>query len=107
MPRELRKIVFTVEDLHRAMLDFAGRNGVPIQRGALEKLRFDPGGEPALALSQRTQGSVLSTSMAFRLAEVMAALILFCRARAIPLPRNAQRRLERHEEGAAFVIEMG
>lgn len=106
MPRELRKIVFTAEDLHRAMLDFIGRSGTPIQRGALERLRFDPAAEPALALTQRPVGGVLSTNMAFRLAEVMAALILYCRNRAIPLPRHARRRLERHDEGAAFVIEM-
>ncbi len=104
MPREIRKIVFSADELHQAMVDFASRGGAPLPRGELESLTFDPAAEPALVITQRQRQSALPNRLAFRLAEVVAGLILHCRDKGVPLPRNCRRALAPHPEGIAFDI---
>lgn len=103
MPTEERLIIFNPAEVLEAMKDFAHRKNRPMPRGKLESMTFIPDGEPALVMDIAQAGSPIAQRIAFRLAEVAAALILYCKARTIPLPRHSKSLVE-HKGSPAFKI---
>lgn len=103
MPTEERLIIFNPAEVLDAMKDFAHRKDRPMPRGKLDTMEFKPGGEPALVLDIASPGSPIAQRIAFRHAEVAAALIIYCKARAIPLPRNSKTLVD-HNGLPAFKI---
>lgn len=103
MPTEERLIIFSPAEVLDAMKEFTHRKGRPMPRGKLDGITFVPGGEPALVLNISATGSPIAQKIAFRHAEVAAALIMFCKERSIPLPKTSKSLVDR--EGApAFRI---
>lgn len=105
MPREIRNIYFTAQELHRAMGEFIARSQAPLPTGTLDSLTFEPGKDPALVIRRHELGSDLPRQLTFREAEVAAALILFCRNHKTPLPKECRKRLIKQDNGAALIIE--
>lgn len=107
MPRETRTIVFSDHELHRAMIGFAARQKMPMPQGPLDGFAFDPEIDPALTLSVRpTAGAPVRQQVAFRKAEVAAALILLCRDMRIPLPKEGRKQLVCRDGCPAFTIDL-
>ena len=104
MPTEERLIAFTPAEVLEAMKEFAHRKNRPMPRGKLDGLTFVPGGEPALVLDISVTGSPIAQKIAFRHAEVAAALIMFCKDRAIPLPKASKSLVDREGVPAFRII---
>lgn len=100
MAREERTIMFYPAEVHQALAGFAQRHNRVMPPGELEALEFDPRREPALKLKLRS--ATQPNSMEFRRAEVAAALILYCRDKRIPLPKNCHKQLVRHDGNPAI-----
>jgi hypothetical protein len=103
MPTEERLIIFTPAEVLEAMKEFLQRKDRPMPRGKLDNLSFAPGEEPALVLDISVTGSPIAQRIAFRHAEVAAALIVYCKERSIPLPK-ASKSLVNHDGAPAFRI---
>lgn len=103
MPTEERLIIFSPAEVLEAMKEFAKNKDRPMPRGKLEGLQFVAKGEPALVLDISQAGSPISQKIAFRHAEVAAALIMYCKERSIPLPKHSKALVER-DGGPAFLI---
>lgn len=103
MPREQRRIIFTLAELHHAMRILSAKTNKPLPDGTCEAVNFDPSKEPALSMTFRSlsQGPV---NIAFQKAEVGAALILYCREQQIPLPKSASKGIERDGAALALVV---
>lgn len=106
MPRELRTIIFDHTEVTQAMRAFATRQKTPMPPGIIDTLAFDETAEPALLLSVKPAGTPVAQKIAFRKAEVAAALILYCRERHIPLPKDCRKDLVKREGQPAFLIEL-
>lgn len=106
MPREVRTITFSQLEVYQAMAEFAARNGRAMPPGTLDRLAFNPQQEPALVMAVRTPGSPIIQKVAFRQAEVAAALILYCRGNRIPLPKNSRRKLESADDGVTLILHL-
>lgn len=104
MPTEERLIIFNPAEVLDAMRDFASRKDRPMPRGKLEGLTFAPHAEPALVLDISQPGSPISQKIAFRHAEVAAALIVFCKERSIPLPKSSKTLVEHHGAPAFKIV---
>lgn len=103
MPTEERLIIFNPPEVMEAMKDFMHRKNRPMPRGKLEGITFTPDEEQALVLDISAPGSQIPQKIAFRHAEVAAALIMYCKERTIPLPKDSKTLVAR--EGApAFRI---
>ncbi len=104
MPREDRTIIFSPREVHEALEGFAQRQNMPMPQGTLDAVSFEAGAEPALTVSIKPLGRPVAQRIAFRKAEVAAALILYCRAQKVPLPKNCRKELIAHDGVPAFHI---
>lgn len=106
MPKEIRTIIFYGREVLQAMAAFASRNKAPMPQGTLDGLNFNPSGEPALTLIIKPMGTPVAQRLAFRKAEVAAALILYCRDKHIPLPKDCCKDLVSRDGYPAIHLEM-
>ncbi len=103
LPREIRYIIFTDEEVDRAVADLLTR----VDR------QFDPRHVRATAISHAPDGTLVcivslhSDSPYQRLevsaADLMSAILLYCRERNIPLPVRADKHLEITSRGFTLV----
>lgn len=99
MPKEVRYILFSPDEVHAALLCHVGERawGVaepPSTRGLYAELHATPsGGVAARLLRPRHQATAEETH---RLGEsdLLAAVLAFCRAAHVPLPMAGQKALE-------------
>ena len=103
MPKENRRIVFSPAEVHRALLEYSSKHNRPIADGKVDSLLFDPAEDPALVLMiHRLDGQIEHHS--FRLAELGAAIITFCRNHKVPLPHKGKKSLIKVEETVAITL---
>ncbi len=103
MPKENRRIVFTPAEVHRALLEYTAQHNRPIGDGTVESFLFDPVENPALILMiHRADGQIENHS--FRLAELGAAIITFCRSHKVPLPHKGKKSLIKVEDSVAITV---
>ncbi len=103
MPKENRRIVFTPGEVHRALLEYTAKHNRPIADGDVDSLLFDPSEDPALVLMlHRKDGQIEHHS--FRLAELGAAIITFCRSHKVPLPHKGKKSLIKVEDSVGIAL---
>ena len=104
MPRQVRCIVFSREEVLAALVEHRRRRQRPLPPGSLERIVTGSGEAGTFAqlriCSDADQETIL---VAFDNAEIQEALIGFCRSRHIPLARRAEKRISPQGSGIALI----
>ncbi len=95
MPTELRRLLFTRDELAEALADYARATGRAWPAGKIRSVRPDAPFDGSLVLRLR-DGAAGGSHRTVKLEPewVAAALIRFCAERGVVLPRRAQKSLE-------------
>lgn len=101
MPKELRKLVFTRDELQAAAVAFCYREGMKLPKGMLQSIAFED--EHAVlnfsVISEKGPSRIRLTRD-----QVAAAIIRYCRSLRIPIPRLAQKIVNPDGDGIALLI---
>jgi len=105
MATEIRTIIFTRDEVLRAVTDLRRRKGAPLPPGAVFKFSLHSNPTIQLGLAIAVDGEERLESVEFYGDELGAALVMFCIANKIPLPaRNATKRLRVFGDSLGLVI---
>lgn len=94
--KELRCLVFTDQEVVKAVLDRRRRMREPLPNGTVGKVTYrpgQPGGNGVETLIQVTGDEGDDRTMTLHEAEVAAALVAYCMGRKIPLPVESDKML--------------
>ncbi|MBC8267488.1 MAG: hypothetical protein H8E36_01940 [Rhodospirillaceae bacterium] len=94
MPKELRKLVFDDAELRAAAYDYCLRNSVNIPQAPVDEILVSDNDASVLVLRFSSGDSNDPKEVPLSRDQVGAALIKFCSANKIPLPRVAQKILK-------------
>ena len=102
MPSEVRQLLFKSREIIVAITEYFHRRGLNLPIGTASRVTIVEGQPVQASLDIVTdQGETVAVN-----AEMLAAsLILYCINRKIPLPADADKRLQRiHEDSVALVV---
>ena len=94
MPKELRKLVFDDTELKSAVYDYCLRNNVQIPKSGMEKIVANDEDERFLVIQFYSEDENSPKEVALSRDQAGAALIKFCSANDVPLPRTGQKLLK-------------
>ena len=104
MPRQVRCIVFSREEVVSALVEHRRRHGAPLPPGSLERIVTGSGEAGTFAQLRICSDADRETILiAFDNAEIQEALIGFCRSRHIPLARRAEKRVSPQGSSIALI----
>lgn len=103
MPKETRRILFSSVEVYQALLHYTANHNKPVRDGMVVSMHFDPAEDPSLVLMVQTQGGEVE-NFSYKLAELGAAIITFCKRQRIPLPHKGKKSLIRVEDSVAIAI---
>lgn len=104
---ERRVVVFPRADFLDAMRRFAERSGKVLPDSPPDHIQFDPSQDVTLAISFPAARGGVATRFAFSRDDVGQALITHCRDHKVPLPKTANKLVEKYKDGAALSMQMG
>ncbi len=106
MPEELRKILFSKEEVQAAVIDYCLRSKIRLPDNNIEDLevRADPEAMVVLKYGATVPGD--DTEVEPSRDQVAAALIRYRSGIKVPLPRSAQKVLQPADDGIFLVIDM-
>jgi hypothetical protein len=107
MPTELRKIVFSNSELIDAIEGFARHTKKSMPAGKVVGCRVDGKDRITIALSVHHPAEGSKHTVTFDHASIAAALIRFCMEKKIPMPRTAEKSVERSGDGVALTLKIG
>ena len=104
MPREMRQIMFRAPEIMTAITEYHRRRGIALPQGTAIDCKVTD--EPALSVTLSIEGDGGTMSEISVNPEVLAAsLILYCINRKIPLPAEADKRLQKvGDDGVALIV---
>lgn len=105
MPTELRKVIFSRDEVQAALVNHLLHSGKTMPKSAID--RVEVGNGPATATIFFNPGDP-TEAQAWPLSqeEVAAALIRYCGRYAIPLPRAAKKRLQPEDGSLALLFSL-
>lgn len=104
MPRELRKIVFSAEEVQAAAVGHCLHAKIPLPQANITQIDIAEDPLATVVLHFSPSNPAEPTEVALTREEVAAALIRRCVEQHIPLPRQAQKLLHTEEDGIALMI---
>ena len=106
MPAELRKSLFSKDELQAAVVDYCLRAKIRLPEKNIEDLevRADPEAMVVLKYAATVPGD--DTEVELSRDQVAAALIRYCSTIKVPLPRSAQKVLQPTDDGISLMINM-
>lgn len=106
MPMELRKLVFSREELISAAYGYCLHVGKPMPEAVVTEvlIRADP--ELVLTLRFDVNDPQARRAVDLNRGEIAAALIRYCRRISVPLPRNAKKIVQPAEDGLMMLINL-
>lgn len=106
MPKEIHYFLFTREEVFDALVRFQATRAEKLPHDAVAtiKLREDKAGVSAMIVGKSKAKP--SFSFDFENADILGALVLFCRNRRIPLATRASKRLELVGDQVALLTTM-
>ncbi|NFV81486.1 response regulator [Magnetospirillum aberrantis] len=105
---ERRVIVFPRADLLDAMRRFGEHNDKRLPDTPPDNLTFEPSQDVALSIAfPAANRHTLPTRVTFSCEEVGQALTQYCRDHKVPLPRAANKMVEKYKDGAALTMQVG
>ncbi|ACJ00086.1 hypothetical protein [Rhodospirillum centenum] len=104
MPTEIRHIIFTGDEVIRALVEYHKRSGNPLPPGAVIRCQYES--LPDLCCLLHLALDADGSRQVFRVerAPLAAALIFFCIHNRIPLPTRATKQIQLLNEQLALVI---
>jgi len=94
LPKELRKLGFSEDELRAAAFDYCLRTNLAIPQAPLEALEVGDDPEATVTLKFDTMHTADEKEVKLSRDQVGAALIRFCSDHKIPLPRHGQKVLQ-------------
>lgn len=104
---ERRVIVFPRADFLDAMRRYGERVGKELPDAAPENIHFDPSQDVALAITFAAMRGGVASRVTFSSEDVGQALTNHCREYKVPLPKTANKLVEKYKDGAALTMQMG
>ncbi len=106
MPMELRKLVFSREELTGAAYGYCLHVGKPMPEAAVSEVlvRADP--ELVLTLRFDVNDPQGRRTVDLDRGEIAAALIRYCRCISVPIPRKAKKIVQPAEDGVVMLINL-
>jgi len=104
MPREMRQIMFRAPEIMTAITEYHRRRSIALPHGTAVGCKVaDEGGLSVTLIIKSDAGQSIELPI---IAEVLAAsLILYCINRKIPLPAEADKRLQKvGDDGVALIV---
>jgi hypothetical protein len=106
MPTEYRKIVFTNQEAANAIHAHARRSKVEIPVGDILSYDFTQPPEEMLLLTMRPPGDAPNVSVRLESSFIAAALIAYCIAHKIPLPKAAKKSISIQGSSVALDLQI-
>ena len=107
MPTELRRIVFTGEELRVALDNYLMRKGTPLPPGVIAGVRMTGADGGSVVFDIRDTWDGISNPVEIASRHVGAALIRYCKICKIPLPKDAGKSLSISGDNLALDIRSG
>ena len=104
MPEELRKILFPKDELQAAVIDYCLRSKIHLPNRIIESLEVRGDPEAMVVLKYAGIDSGDDKEVELSRDQVAAALIRYCSAIKVPLPRSAQKVLQPGDDGISLLI---
>ena len=104
MPEELRKILFAKDEVQAAVVDYCLRSKILLPDKNIEDLEVRADPEAMVVLRYADTGPVEPKEVELNRDQVAAALIRYCSAINVPLPRSAQKVLQPGDDGISLLI---
>lgn len=93
MPKEVRYLLFSNEELYQALVADQRARAQPLPKGYLKQIHIGPADNPDIALTFVSDKGIEST-IRFTESDVLRALIVYCGYRRIPLSAKSIKTLE-------------
>jgi hypothetical protein len=104
MPSEVRQLLFKSREIIVAITEYFHRRGLNLPIGTASRVTIAEG-QPIQAILDIVTDGGETVDIEVDAEELAAALILYCINRKIPLPVEAEKRLQRiHEDSVALVV---
>lgn len=107
MPSELRKVVFSKDEVWKAVVSHCMRAAIHMPNAPLEDVVVPSNFEPAVEMLFAGDQKGYFRKVKLGLPEVAAALIRFCREQNVPLPKNGKKVLKPSDDGIAMLVNVG
>ncbi len=104
MPEELRKILFSKEEVQAAVVNYCLRAKIPLPNKNIEDLEVQAHPKAMVVLKYAATDPEETNEVELSRDQVAAALIRYCSAINVPLPRGAQKVLQPGNDGIYLLI---
>ena len=106
MPNEMRKIIFTADELQAALVNYALRTKKKLPNATINNILVEGKEGVTATIVYMRDGTEEPKSVEFTPNDVAAALILYCSTRQIPLPRDAKKVVVPIEGSVGMIIKI-
>ena len=106
MPNEMRKIVFTGEELQAALVNYALRTNKKLPNATIDNILVEAKEGVTATIVYMRDGTEEAKSVEFTPNDVAASIILYCNTRQIPLPREAKKVVVPIEDSVGMIIKI-
>ena len=106
MPNEMRKIVFTADELQAALVNYALRTNKKLPNATINNILVEGKEGVTANIVYMREGTEEAKSVEFTANDVAAAIILYCSTRKIPLPRDAKKVVVPIEDSVGMIIKI-
>src|SRR5271167_897327 len=100
---EIRYIMFTKEETQSAVIGYVLKQGLALSNEIIG-LKVNGGIEDEVAATVRLRQPTTERDIKIEGDDLISCLILLCNKNHIPIPRNAQKRIESSSDGITLVI---
>ncbi len=104
MPEELRKILFSKDEVQAAVVDYCLRSKIRLPDKNIDDLEVRADSEAMVVLKYADTGPEEDSEVELSRDQVAAALIRYCSSINVPLPRSAQKVLQPADDGISLLI---
>ena len=106
MPNEMRKIVFTEDELQAALVNYALRTNKKLPNATINNILVEAKEGVTATIVYMRDGTEEAKSVEFTPNDVAASIILYCNTRQIPLPREAKKVVVPIEDSVGMIIKI-
>ena len=104
MAQEIRKIIFSEQDMTEIILHYCAKSGLSMPHARMTGFEIDADEGKGILISLKFDDPSLVNKISFNQGEIGAAMIMFCKTQKIPLPKNANKSLALHGENLALQV---
>ena len=106
MPNEMRKMVFTSEELQAALINYALRTKKKLPNSTIDQILVEGKEGVTVTIVYMRDGTEEAKTVEFAHNDVAAAIILYCNTRNIPLPRAAKKVVVPIDDSVGIIVKM-